>query len=562
MLSLLTNFPLLNGLALTLLVVVSAAWGRHGRQRLVLSGWATVAGIAAAYLLLVRPADLPISWITVMSHGLEGKGIEHLYGRGLNVGGNFDAVVAAVGGGSPFALRDLVWLNLLLAMLATAVFLHVALAITTRRWAVIWTLVFALNPAMFLAAFSELPTHLLALYFLAGVVGWAVVIDPLPQPPLIRVLAYGLCALLTLLATATRGEAALIGVLALALQAAFVIAGARRWAAAAAWLRAMGEWALAVLSEHLTAVGVLCVVGIVLSFSGCPILLGRGEVSGLYPFNASFLSLFGYLQLLALPVGACIAIAFGFADAVVRFRWFGGLALSLFVIVRTYFAVWIDYFEMGRYLSHVLPAILLLGVFGGGALERLASRWTPPWSRAVRIAYVMSWFTLPLPGVMQAYARPEYTREGGFGQLLLDRNVQHEVRYLLAMTEQHPECVYVARVVDDRAVVVDNPVQHGDPKVAARYVYAVFGATVRSPILVPESEATLSEVIARHAADASCVRLYFGGDCNLTYTDRCADFVRGRQLLDEHRFWSQPYNPPLKSGYGGPEIVLGIYAWP
>ena len=72
----------------------------------------------------------------------------------------------------------------------------------------------------------------------------------------------------------------------------------------------------------------------------------------------------------------------------------------------------------------------------------------------------------------------------------------------------------------------------------------------------------LSEVISKYAANAACVRLYFGGDCNLTFTDRCAAFIEGRRRVDEERFWSRPYNNFMQNGYGAPEIVLATYAWP
>jgi len=85
---------------------------------------------------------------------------------------------------------------------------------------------------------------------------------------------------------------------------------------------------------------------------------------------------------------------------------------------------------------------------------------------------------------------------------------------------------------------------------------------VPSPILVRESEGSLDEVIARYAKDASCVRLYYGGDCNITYTDHCRQFVEGRPLIDEKRFWSRPYGNTADYGYGEPEIVLATYAWP
>ena len=53
----------------------------------------------------------------------------------------------------------------------------------------------------------------------------------------------------------------------------------------------------------------------------------------------------------------------------------------------------------------------------------------------------------------------------------------------------------------------------------------------------------------------------YGGDCNLTFTDRCEKFIAGRRLIDEQRFWSRPYNS-MDFGYGAPEIVLATYAWP
>lgn len=554
---------LLHVLVLALMLVVVVAWGRGGsRRRLVVSGLLSVSVTIVAYVRMVHPGDIPIAWITILSHGLEGKSIMHLYGRGLNVGMDFDFVLGAVAGGAP-TVRDAVWLNLLLAGIDALIFFHIALYVTGPLWAVVWTLVFALNPAMFLASFSELPTHLLALYFLLGVLGWAAAVDEQPRPAVLRAAAYLACAVLTLLVALVRLEVALIGVVALALQAGYALCGARRWSAATRRLLDACERPLAFLSDHPGVVAALGVLGIVLSWTGLPWLLGRGETSGLYPFNPSFLSLFGYLPLLALPIGTSIAVLFGFVAAIERFRWFGGLALSLFILVRMYFAVWLEYFEMGRYLSYVLPAIFLVGLFGRDELDRLASGWSPGWRRAVHVGYLLAWFTLPLPGVVEYYARPEYVRGGGFAQLLLDRDVQREARYLVGLVEQHPECVYVARVVEDRFSVIDNATHGGgDPKIGPEYAYVVFGASVPEPIWVGEHESSLADVVSRVAPDRACVRLYYGGDCNLTFTDRCAAFVAGRRRIDEQRFWARPYNNPLQLGYGAPEIVLATYAWP
>ncbi|HSD09339.1 MAG TPA: hypothetical protein VLF14_00015 [Candidatus Binatia bacterium] len=558
-----SSLALFHAAAFVLLVAVALGWGRHGRRRpLVRSGFAAISVIVLGYAAAIRPSDIPIDWITILSHGLEGKSIMHLYARGLNVGMSFDFIVSAVAAGPRPTLHDVVWLNLLLTLCNAAIFLHIALYVAGPVWAVVWTLVFALNPAMFLASFSELPSHLLTLYFLAGVIAWAVVIDPLGQPRLLRAAAYALAAVLTVLAGLTRIEVALIGAVALALQAGHALLGQDRWAAAGSRLAEIGRRFAAYFSDRPAAVAVLCVVGAVLSFSGLPVLLGRSEISSVYPFNPSFLLLFAYLPMLALPIGVSVAVLFGFVGATLEFRRLGGLALSLFVLVRLYFAAQYQYFEMGRYLSHILAPIFLLGLFGREVFETIARRWPPTWYRAARIVYVMAWFTLPLPGIVEYYLRPEYEKGGGFAQVLLDRNNQRETRYLIALTERNPECVFVARVVEDRAVQLEGPVHRGDPKIATKYVYVVFGGPIAQPIQVGEDEASLEEVVARHAPGASCVRLYYGGDCNLTFTDRCKEFVAGRRLVDEERFWSRPYNNPLQSGYGAPEIILATYAWP
>jgi len=89
----------------------------------------------------------------------------------------------------------------------------------------------------------------------------------------------------------------------------------------------------------------------------------------------------------------------------------------------------------------------------------------------------------------------------------------------------------------------------------------VFGAPIEQPVIVRENELGLEKTIARHAAGARCVRLYYGDDCNLTFTDRCREFVAGREVVDQERFWSRPYNDPRERGYGAPEITLATYRW-
>src|SRR5262249_48643217 len=193
----------------------------------------------------------------------------------------------------------------------------------------------------------------------------------------------------------------------------------------------------------------------------------------LIPSTRALFWIFSSLPMLLLPVGVSVGILFGFIHALVRFREFGGLPFSLFILVRTYFAAQNQYYEAGRYLSYVFPALFVLGLFGKRQLDTLAAGWRPNRARLAQVLYVMAWLTRFLPGMPDFYMRPEYHREDGFAQLLLDRNSQREVRHLVRVTEENPTCVFVGRVVE-------NSGQRDEPR---EYAYAFFGVPVPEPIV-------------------------------------------------------------------------------
>jgi hypothetical protein len=354
---------------------------------------------------------------------------------------------------------------------------------------------------------------------------------------------------------ATRLDAAVIGVVALAVHTLSAVVPPERSLTARQRLAAAAEHVVGFLGEHLALVAGLCVVGWFLAFEGVPGgLVGRSQSLLVYPFNPYVFSLPFFLPMLGLPIGVTVSVAFGFVNGMSHLVRFGGLPVSLLMLIGLYFAGVTEYYGACRFLSYVvLPATFFLGLFGKATLEDLARGWRPTWQRAMRIAYVTAWFSLPLAGGLEHFARPEYRLDEGLAQLLLDRNTQREGRYLLEITEKNPACVFVGRTLKVRS----------DPMEPPEYKYVLFGGPIADgPISVPEDEAGLDEVIQRHAAGATCVRLYFGGDCNLTFTDRCTRFVAGRRLVDERRFWSRPYNNPLMWGYAAPEVVLALYAWP
>lgn len=548
----------LNVTAVLLLVVVVVAWGRHrGRRAIASIGLLGSVGVAIAYLSQVRAADIPIAWLTVLHYGSEETSIAHLYGRGAHVGANFPLVVALIAGAARITLHDVVRMNLGLALVNLVAFFCIATRVQSVWWAIPWTLVFACNVATFMASFSELPSNLLHLYFLAGVVGWVTLNDSEPQPRWVRAAAALLLGALTVLMASTRPEMGLTGCVALGVWAAHALLGDGGWATCTAHLRAALQRAVSFLGRHPAIVGLFCFAGWLISFGafgiGCGSYGLRTGLSALYPINPTFLLGFFLLPAIGVPVAVAMAAFAGTAYAAFHFRRFGGLALAAVVTVNLYLAAPLGFYEVVRYTSYFIGIVLLLGLFGRAALDELSTRraWPERWRAFAMVLYVMAWFTLPALGTLDPYLRPEYHASGGFPQLLLDRNTQREVRFLVAQTHNNPDCVFVARAIEN----------HADPNRQPVWEYILFGAPIEQPIIVPERDLGLEATIARHAAGATCVRLYHGEDCNLTFTDRCREFVAGREIADEERFWSEPYNDPRGRGYAAPELVLATYRW-
>lgn len=548
-----TALSLLHVLGISLLIVVALAWSRHAqRWRLMASALLTSAFLIIAFSYALQPRDIPIDWITIIHEGQGHQSVRHLYTHGVHAGVNAAFVTAAVAAGQVPNLHDVVWLNMLLALVNAALFFHIALSVTHIGWALVWTAMFALNPATFLGSFSEIPSNLLSLYFLAGVLAWAVLNDARAQHPMIRIAAFALCGVLSVLTLLTRPEVALIGVVALTLYSLHAALGEEHWRAWSERLRDQSLRLLAFFAARPALVVALSALGFYLSWVGVPGVIGRSETAALYPFNASFLSLLFFLPMLLLPMGASAGVGFGFIYSLRHFRRFGGLALSLFVLVRMYFAAQDQYYETGRYLSQILAAVFLLGLFGKQQLDEMGRDWRPTWYRAAVVLYFMLWTTRSLPGIPDLYLRPDFPDEKKFSHLLLDLNMQREVRHLMKVTEAEPQCVFIGRVVGSYAHP-DRPLE---------YAFAIFGQSIPKAIFVPEKDMPLAEVVARYAPNATCVRLYYGGDCNLVHTDRCVDFVAGRKIHDQERFWSRLYNNPHDYGYADTEVVLATYEWP
>ncbi|MFN8644270.1 MAG: hypothetical protein U0802_22400 [Candidatus Binatia bacterium] len=175
-----------------------------------------------------------------------------------------------------------------------------------------------------------------------------------------------------------------------------------------------------------------------------------------------------------LPLGASVGVLLGWVHALRHFRRFGGLALSVLVLVRLYFAAQYEYFEMGRYLSYALPAVFLLGLFGSAELATLSAGWRPTWRRLATVGYVMLWFTLPLPGVPEFYQRPRSTPAPAASR----RSCSTATPSASSACSGSPSAIRSA--CSSPRIVMD----FDQPMTSTRYTYAVFGRPVPAPIFV------------------------------------------------------------------------------
>ena len=136
-------------------------------------------------------------------------------------------------------------------------------------------------------------------------------------------------------------------------------------------------WTQAIIAEvyslHLALVAGLCVLGWWLAFEGVPGgLVGRSQSLLLYPFNPYVFSLPFFLPMLGLPIAVSVSAVFGFVHGMFQLGRFGGLPVSLLMLMGLYFAGVTEYYGAARFLSYVvLPATFFLGLFGKATLEDL-----------------------------------------------------------------------------------------------------------------------------------------------------------------------------------------------
>jgi hypothetical protein len=107
-------------------------------------------------------------------------------------------------------------------------------------------------------------------------------------------------------------------------------------------------------------------------------------------------------------------------------------------------------------------------------------------------------------------------------RVLLSRNQQTEVRYILDLMDRYPECVFITRNIK-----VSNS---GKPA----FLWGWFGRQVRMDLFEEKPGETLEAVANENVPESPCVLFYYGLDCNKVRGDCCLAQTENRPVLEEH----------------------------
>lgn len=552
-------YLLLNGAALLLFLVLLYGWLlRFPRdRRVVLPAAALAAGALALLLCAGDPSRVPAGWVTVLHEGYGYQNIMQLYGYGVHAGPNFHVLQelwaggqAGYGGG--VVLRATLFVNIGLAMVNIIFFFAVARLVSGKSWAALLSaFLLAANLNFLHATVSETPAQLLCAYFLMGVLSAAHLNSGGKTGRAAACLAMLELGLLGFLLCATRIDMIVLAVPAgLAGLVQLFSRGSRyRRRLGDLWRWSLRQWRwLLPASLAVAAASTIWWAGY--HYPGDPRV--GWAIDGLFPFNPSFLTPPRFLAVY-LPLGLVLLIVLGTIDAFRRpFRTFF-LPLSLLVLWRVYYSATHGYggpfYERFRFMTYLTPLFILLAVFGFRELGRWIAR--VPWLRSrTRLAAVLLGLTFLIwwpPGWGGYFDSGHELENLPRSRLLLSRNQQTEVRYLLDLMDRYPECAFITRTIKYG--------NQGKPG----YIWGLFGKKVRTDLFYHQEGETLDQVAAERAAEYPCALFYHGLDCNKQSGDRCREQIENLQMVEEHLLSDLPYTDFHGKDSHPPIIRLAVF---
>jgi hypothetical protein len=518
--------------ALWWLVLMAAAGAGASRSDRVGAMACALVALGLAVAACTVPIDPEL--VTVLHEGPESANIHQLTGLASHTGGSFEAVVLALGE-SP---RLVAVLRLNLALGAVATMMLVVLGrVVLGGWpgALLFAAANAISALSIHLVLSELPSAMIGVY----VVGGALALALHSGRTVWAAAAAGWVVLATAVVAGARPELAAIGVP--------VSVGA--WLAVWKGDQEVGRLAHAALwpprpwsGTRRALVGVVVVVSLL-----SPLVLPNlfrdqlgWAVQGLAVLHPSALTLpFS----LAGVVNTALVILFvaGVVGAGRRSAAGVGLVVGTLILHRTYYAAsHTSGFEMVRYMTYALPAVLVIALFGWRQLGDLAERLgSSAWRLPMLAALLLAWATPPVNGTLRGTRSPTTTSMLGLpGGWLLATAQQEEVRLLLEAVERWPECVFVAPVTTGGL---------GSERVED-WEFVVFGRGV-------------ADRVVSDLPVADCVLTYVGTDCALRGAQAvCEGHRRGPPLM-ERVVDTEPYNDPEEYGRVD-RAVLAVYGTP
>jgi hypothetical protein len=551
-------YQLLNGAALAMFLALLVVWVlRFRRDRVVILSAAGTAISALVVLLCVGdPSRMPTGWITILHEGYGYQNIMQLTGLGAHSGDNFLVWQELWAGGGATAvggeiLRSTVFVNLCLGVVNIIAF-FVAAWLATRRIlvGVLLSILMAGNICFINSMVSETPAQLVLCYFFMFALAAACINAREKLGRIASGIAMLQLLLVGLLIYKTR-EAMIVLVLPVVLigfARLFSLDGRFRDIFKLGWGRVVRHWRW-VLPVTLVVAAGSTYWWADYHYPGDPRV--GWAIDGLFPFNPSFLTP-PWFMLTYLPLGLVLLFILGVVHSFRRPLKFFLLPLALLILWRTIYSAthgWGGpFYERFRFLTLLTPICIFLAAFGWQELKYWLERisWLKKRFRLVLVLLGLTFLVWSPLGWGAYFDRGHQLPQLPRNRVLLSRNQQTEVRYLMDLMDRYPECVFITRNIKFLSA--------GEPT----FLWGWFGKQMRMDLFEDKPGETLEAVANEYVPDSPCVLFYFGLDCNKDSGDCCAAHIENRLVLEENQLENLQYTDFHEADSHPPKIRLAV----
>ncbi|MCB9605618.1 MAG: hypothetical protein H6716_03450 [Polyangiaceae bacterium] len=498
----------------------------HDKRRLLGAvGSGLVTTLAVAYLQLkLPPRALPLEWLRILHEGGGSILLEATYGTPRS-GPAFRALIETYTPTGTLAIRGAAHLNLCLTLVCAGLLFCVGHYILRASLpALVFVTAYLANVQTRSVATSELPSVVLELCFLLGVISFEAIRREHQLGGVWGLLSQVQLALAVSVAFLCRMETFLVGGPALLVS----------------WLQRSDPTRLDVIQSRLTdwfrrvvsAPRYLLVLAGVSSFALKYFLSGKvvWVTQALNPFDPS-LAMYPVLLVQFVPLGIVVLFVCGWIYCLRDAARLGLLPLTLIALFKLYESAGHRVtFELLRYTSGLSTAMFFFGLFGWRQLEALAERakLDRKWRAPTIIALVATSLVPPprVDGILRAPVNRDHQRAG---------------QALIRAIEAHPSCTLVTKHVD---------------RDGGRTRYTFFGR--QQPVSVP-AESGLESALQRVAPDTDCAVFYFGLDCNRVDLP-CAKEASALPEIERSVWRSEPYSDRRGYGEHSGELMFATFA--